>query len=46
MEEKNPFRATSQAMLSVSPESSIGFGPQTSPSSSLKFYQQFQDEDA
>jgi hypothetical protein len=46
MEEKNPFGATSQAMLSASPESSIGFGPQTSPSSSLKFYGQFQDEDA
>jgi hypothetical protein len=46
MEEKNPFGATSQAMLSASPESSIGFGPQTLPSSSLKFYRQFQDEDA
>ncbi len=43
---KNPFGATSQAMLSASPESSIGFGPQTSPSSSLKFYRQFQEEDA
>ncbi|CAK9203616.1 unnamed protein product [Sphagnum troendelagicum] len=46
MEEKNPFGATSQAMLSASPESSIGFRPQTSPSSSPKFYVQFQDEDA
>jgi hypothetical protein len=46
MEEKNQFGATSQVMLSASPESCIGFSPQTSPSSSLKFYRQFQDEDA